>query len=108
MISALLIVLISEIAKRDSLIAAVIASIPLISLMAFIWIYIETKDVKQIADLSVNIFWLVIPSLALFVSLPILLKQGFHFSISLGLSVCLTVFCYFIMLLILKRFGVSQ
>lgn len=74
LISAILIVLISEISKRNSLISSILASIPLVSVMAFIWIYIDTKNLETISKLSISIFWLVIPSLILFISLPILLK----------------------------------
>lgn len=69
LISAILIVLISEISKRNSLISSILASIPLVSVMAFIWIYIDTKNLETISKLSISIFWLVIPSLILFISL---------------------------------------
>ncbi|MFZ4398435.1 MAG: DUF3147 family protein [Bacteroidales bacterium] len=65
-ITSAIIVAISEISKRSSLIGSILASIPLISFLAFIWLYIETKDVGKIAELSTNIFWLVIPSLSFF------------------------------------------
>ncbi len=107
LISALLIVAITEISKRDSLAAALLASIPFVSVLAMVWLYIDTKDVKQIAELSSGIFWLVLPSLVLFISLPILLKQGVHFYLSLGLASALTVLCYLLMLQALKRFGIE-
>jgi hypothetical protein len=58
-ISAMMVVAISEIAKRNSFWAAMLASLPLTSLLAFIWLYTETKGVNQIAGLSLGIFWLV-------------------------------------------------
>ena len=82
-ISAISIVIISEIAKRSSFMGGLIASIPLISLLAFFWLYIETKEPSKIIDLSYAIFWLVIPSLVLFLILPELLKYGFNFYISI-------------------------
>ncbi len=74
LISAILIVGISELSKRSSLIGAILASIPFVSVLAFIWIYVDTKNVETISKLSYSIFWLVIPSLVLFVILPIFLK----------------------------------
>lgn len=68
------IVAISEIAKRSSFFGALLASIPLISVLAMLWLYIDTKDVSKISSLSMNVFWLVIPSLTLFLSLPFFLK----------------------------------
>lgn len=66
LISALLITFISEISKRSSFWGGVLASVPVVSVIAFIWLYEDTKDIQKIIDLSLNIFWLVIPSLSLF------------------------------------------
>ena len=107
-LTAALVVAISEIAKRSSLIAAVLASIPLISVFAIIWLYIDTKDVEKVSSLAENVFWLVLPSLALFVTLPLLLKQGLNFYLSLGLSIGLTVVCYGLMIFTLKHYNINQ
>ena len=106
-LTTVLIVAVSEIAKRSSLIAAILASIPLISVLAMIWLYLDTSDVKKVSDLASSIFWLVLPSLALFVSLPLLLKQGLNFYLSLGISVAVTVFCYWMMVTVLNHYGVK-
>ena len=102
LISAILIVLISEISKRNSLISSILASIPLVSVMAFIWIYIDTKNLETISKLSISIFWLVIPSLILFISLPILLKYTNFYS-ALIISIFITASTYFIMIFLLNR-----
>lgn len=107
LLSAVLIVAISELGKRSSAVGAILASIPLVSVLAFIWIYVETKNVKEIANLAGGIFWLVIPSLVLFVLLPVLLRQGWNFWLSLFTSGAVTVLSYFIMIFILKRFGIE-
>jgi len=102
-----LVVAISEVSKRSSFVGAVLASIPLVSVLAFIWLYIDTKDIAKISGLATGVFWLVIPSLALFVSLPILLKQGIGFYLSLIISIVITVTCYWIMAAILHHSGVK-
>jgi len=107
LISSVLIVAISEISKRSSLLGAILASIPLISVLAFIWLYIDTGNVEKISKLSYNIFWLVIPSLVLFISLPILLKLEINFYASLLLSIVFTIIVYYIMILILQRFEIK-
>lgn len=86
-ISALLIVAISEIAKRSTGFAALIASLPLTSLLAFVWLKAEGSSPGLIAELASQIFWLVIPSLVLFIALPLLLRQWLNFWISLAISV---------------------
>ena len=105
-ISVLLIIAISEIAKRSTLLGGILASVPLVSVLAMIWLYVETRDIERVAVLSSSVFWLVIPSLALFLILPVLLKKGLQFYISLGLSLTITVICYFIMIAILHKLGI--
>lgn len=106
-ISALIIVAITEISKRNSGFAALIAALPLTSVLAFTWLHWESAPPERIADLSMQIFWLAIPSLALFLILPLLLKQGVGFWLSLGLSATVTVGCYLVLLPVLRKVGVN-
>jgi hypothetical protein len=105
--SSIIIVAISEISKRSSLMGSILASIPLISFLAFIWLYIETKDVGKIADLSTGIFWLVLPSLSFFLLFPLLLKKNIQFYLSMCIATIVMVLSYFIMIYILKKFGIK-
>ena len=105
-ISALLIAAISELGKRSSLMAALLASLPLISVMAMVWLFVETRDVQKIIDLANGILWLILPSLALFVALPLLLRKGVDFYLAMAISLAITITCYFLMLRVLKYFGV--
>ena len=73
-ISATLIVLASEIARRSTVLGALIISLPLVSYLGIIWLYVDTKDTQQVAALSWDIIWLVLPSLSLFAALPLLLR----------------------------------
>lgn len=106
-ISAILVVAISEISKRSSLLGALLASIPLVSVLAMIWLYIDTKDVDRVAGLASSIFWLVLPSLALFIALPLLLKQGYNFYLSMAASIMITIGCYWLMVTLLDRVGIE-
>ncbi len=106
-ITTILIVAISEIAKRSTLIGAILASIPLVSVLAMTWLYVDTKDVEKVSALSISVFWLVLPSLALFVTLPLLLKSGFNFYLSISISIVVTAGCYFLMVTVLNHFGVK-
>lgn len=105
-LSAILIVAIAEIAKRSTGFAALVASLPLTSLLAFVWLHLDGTAATEIGTLSRQIFWLVLPSLILFLLLPVLLERGFAFWPSLGLSMLATVGGYFLMLWALKKFGV--
>lgn len=106
-VSAALIVAISEIAKRNSGFAALIASLPLTSLLAFIWLHVEGNSPQALADLSQQIFWLVLPSLVLFAVFPVLLRHGVNFWLSLAVAAGTTAAAYLAMLPLLRRFGVQ-
>ena len=106
-VTAAVVVAISEIAKRSSLWGAVLASLPLTSLLAFVWIYLETGNTQSIAALSHGIFWLVLASLPLFLVLPLLLRSGWNFWSSLGTACAITVCAYFALVWILGRFQVQ-
>lgn len=105
-ISSFVLVSVAETAKRWSFFGATLASLPLTSLLAFVWLYLDTKDVQKVAVLSHDIFWLVIPSLVLFIALPIFIKYGFNFWFSLILACTTTIIAYFGTVKILATFGI--
>ena len=72
-----------------------------------IWLYIDTKDVAKVSALASSVFWLVIPSLALFVTLPVLLKQGMNFYLSMSISILVTIVCYWLIVTVLNQFGIK-
>lgn len=106
-VTSLLIVLIAEISKRSSFWGAVLSSIPLISVLAMIWLYIDTKDIGKISALCTGVFWLVLPSLPLFIILPVLLKEGVGFYLALLISLGVIVLCYWGMVSILGHYGIK-
>ena len=106
-VSALLILAISEIAKRHSGFAALVASLPIISLLAFIWLHLESVPSERIADLSMQIFWLVIPSLIMFIVFSFMLRQGMNFWASLAISIAATICSYLAFIPLLRRFGIT-
>ncbi len=106
-ISAVLITLISEISKRSTFWGGILASVPFVSVIAFLWIYVETKSVEKISQLSTSIFWLVIPSLSMFLILPYLLKQKMNFYPAILISICGMILFYYLMIFMLGKFGVK-
>lgn len=106
-ISALIIVAVAELSKRSTLAGALLVSLPVISLLALTWLYIDTQDTARVARLSQSIFWLVLPSFSLFLALPVLLKKGLGFYPALAISSAITLGLYFVMILVLKRFDIQ-
>lgn len=83
LISALIIATVSELSKKENLLAAILASLPLTSLLAMIWLYNDTKDPVKVANLSTGILWAIIPSLVFFLIFPYLIKTGLNFWLSM-------------------------
>ena len=106
LISAILIALISEVSKRSTFFGAILASIPLVSVMAMIWLYIDTNDSAQVVQLSKGIFWLVIPSLVLFITFPFFIRLQFSFYGALSLAILAMVGTYFITIAVLEKFDI--
>lgn len=105
-ISAVLIVAVSEIAKRSPTFGALVASLPLVSLVAILWLWRDTGDAARIAAQSQATFWYVLPSLPMFLVIPALIRAGLGVGPSLAAGVALTIVLYLLMTAILSRFGV--
>ena len=106
-ISALIIVIVSEVAKRSSLLAAIIVSIPLTSLLAFIWLYWDTKDTQKVIDLSYGTIVMTIPSFTFFFILPLMLKLKQSFFFSLFISIVSTTIIYLIFIFLTKKINMN-
>lgn len=107
LLSAGIIVIVSEVAKVSPGLGALIKSLPLISILAMIWLYVDTQDNTKIAELSVSTFWLVLPTLPMFLVLPALLRSGMGFYASLSVSIGVMLACYLVAIPILARFGIT-
>jgi len=106
-LTAVIIALISYIGKRYTTAGAILASLPLTSLLAIIWLYVETGDLQNISKLSGTVFWMVIPSLVFFVSLPFFLKLKLNFWLSLGSSSVLTFLAYTGFMAVLSKLNIK-
>lgn len=107
LLTALAVAAISELSRRYSMVAALLASLPLTSILAFVWMYAEQKDAAAVTQLSYSVFWLVLPSLAFFLLLPLLLKTGTNFYLALLLSCMGMALFYGAYIYALRRMGVS-
>tara|TARA_B100001057_G_scaffold465146_1_gene521014 strand:+ start:94 stop:441 length:348 start_codon:yes stop_codon:yes gene_type:complete len=107
LISAIVIVAVSEIAKRYTWTAAIIVSLPLTSLLAFIWLYWDTRDTQKVIELSYSTIVMSLPSFIFFIVLPILLKFKQNFIFSLLVSIISTALAYMIFMIIIKKFNIN-
>ena len=105
-LTAAMVVLISEIAKRSDKLGGFIAALPLVTLLTLTWLYIEDQSEEKIANYAYYTFWYVIPTLPMFLLFPYLLpKLGFW--MTMGISIAVTVICFGLFALLMKNFGVQ-
>lgn len=106
-VTALIVAAVSEVGKRYTWAAAILASLPLTSLLALTWIHVESGKDETVADLSWGIFLMVIPSLLFFVTLTLTLKKGLGYWPSLLISCVLTFLAYTVYNWGLKKAGIQ-
>ncbi len=106
-ISGVLIATVSEVAKRYPGFGALIASLPLVSVMGMMWLWHDFPDTRNMASHAEATFWFVLPSLPMFLLIPALLRHGFSFWAALGLGCLMTVALYLIMTWLAPRLGLQ-
>ena len=106
-LSGIIIAVVSEVAKRSPAFGALIVSLPLVSLLAILWLWRDTGDTERIASLTQSTFWYILPSLPMFLVLPAMLRAGVGFWPSLGVNCALTIILYFMTAWSVAKFGIN-
>ena len=106
LLTAGVVVLISEVAKRSDRLGGLIAALPLVTVLALIWLYVENQSSEKISNHAYYTFWYVLPTLPMFLIFPYLLKK-FGFWITLSLSIMITLIIFYIFAKVMKSFGVD-
>lgn len=106
LLTAGMIVFISEVAKRSDRLGGFIGALPLMTMLTLIWLYVENQSQEKIANHAYYTFWYVIPTLPMFLLFPYLLPR-LGFWLTLGVSVIVTVICFGLFALLMKNFGIE-
>ena len=106
LITSGVVVLISELAKRSDRLGGFIAALPLVTLLTLIWLYVENQPQDKIANHAWYTFWYVVPTLPMFLVFPYLLPR-IGFWLTLLSCVLLTVLCFGLFALLVRRFGIQ-
>ena len=105
--SGVIVALVSEVAKRNPGIGGLIASLPLISVLGMIWLWNDTRDTERLAAHAEGTFWFVLPSLPMFLLMPLMLRNGAGFWTALIAGCLLTMALYALMIWLGPRFGLK-
>lgn len=106
LISGIVIAAASEVARRWPGIGGLIVSLPLVSLLTFIWVWQDTRSSDKVAELALGAFWFFLPSMPLFLVLPAMLRAGIGFWTAFILAVAGTAMLYVAMFWIAPKIGV--
>jgi len=105
-LTAAVVVLVSELAKRSDKLGGFVAALPLVTVLALIWLYLEQQPMEKIANHAWYTFWYVVPTLPMFLAFPLLLPRiGFWPSLLAGIII--TVVCFGLFALVVRRFGIE-
>lgn len=105
-LTAAIIVLISEVAKRTEKIGALIGALPMVAVLAMIWMYVEHQPTERIGSYAAYTFWYVLPTLPMFLIFPQLLPRIGFWGAMLS-SVLITITCFALLALVMRRFGIE-
>ncbi|HXS04590.1 MAG TPA: DUF3147 family protein [Rhodanobacter sp.] len=106
LITAAVVVLVSEVAKRSDRLGGLLAALPLVTVLALIWLYVERQPQVKIANHAWYTFWYVVPTLPMFLAFPLLLPR-LGFWPTLLACVVITVVCFWLFALLVRRFGIE-
>ena len=106
LVTAGIVVLVSEMAKRSDKLGGLIAALPLVTFLALIWLYVENQPTEKIANHAWYTFWYVVPTLPMFLAFPILLER-IGFWLALLASILITVVCFILFSAIVRQFGID-
>lgn len=106
LITAAVVVLISEVAKRSDKLGGLVAALPIVTILALIWLYVENQSTEKIANHAWYTFWYSVPTLPMFLAFPWLLPR-IGFWPTLGASVVITIVCFGLFAMLVRRFGIE-
>lgn len=106
LLTAGMVVLVSELAKRSDRIGGFVSALPLVTVLALTWLYLEKQPQEKIANHAWYTFWYVVPTLPMFLAFPALLPR-IGFWLTLLASVVITVVCFGLFALLVRRFGIE-
>lgn len=106
-VTAFVIVFVSEVAKRSDKFGALVSSLPFVTILVMIWLYVEKQGSLKIGNHAYYTFWYVLPTLPMFLVMPWLMAKGTNFWIALAICAGVTFICFILITFIARRFGVN-
>lgn len=106
-VSALLIAFVSEVSKKSAALGAILISLPITSMIAMTWLFVETNDSSKVLQFSNLIIWVVIPSIIFFIVMSFLLRYNCNFYLAMALSSIVMISSYCLYVKIIRYIGIN-
>lgn len=106
LVSGIIVAAASEYARRSPGLGGLIVSLPLVSLLTFIWVWQDTRETERVAELAQGAFWFFLPSMPMFLAFPAMLRAGIGFWLAFSVSIALTMALYAGMFWLAPRIGI--
>ena len=106
-LSGVIVAAVSEIARRFPGWGGLVASLPLVSLLAMTWLYVDSRDTMKVADLAFGTFWFFLPSMPMFLIIPMMLRSGWSFAATMAVAIAVTIALYAMMFWAAPRMGIK-
>jgi uncharacterized membrane protein (GlpM family) len=106
LITAAVVVVVSEVAKRNDKFGGLIAALPLVTILTLIWLHAENQSLEKISNHAWYTFWYVVPTLPMFLAFPALMPR-IGFWPSMLVSILITIACFALFALLMRKFGVE-
>lgn len=106
-VSGLLVALISTIARRYPGWGGLVASLPLVSVLAMLWLYGETREPEKVAALAMSTFWFFLPSMPMFLLIPLMIRSGWTFGVTISTALVVTMILYAGMNWLAPKLGIA-
>ena len=105
-VNAALITGITEVVKRNLVAAALLGALPIVSIISMVWMHVEGRELDKISEYSTATFWLVLPTLPMFLVFPAMVKAGAGFWIAMVVSIVTMLVLYGLLVLLLRAVGI--
>ncbi len=107
LLTALIILFVTKIQVFSDKLSALLIALPLTSILAMVWMWQGNESTARIAGHAEGTFWFVLPTLPMFLILPWMLRQGWSFWTALGANCVLTAIFFWLMVAVLRKFGLD-
>ncbi|QAU33417.1 DUF3147 family protein [Janthinobacterium sp. 17J80-10] len=106
LLTAGVVVLVSELAKRSDKLGALVAALPLVTILTLVWLHIEKQPPERITNHAWYTFWYVVPTLPMFLAYPMLFNR-LGFWPALLASIVITAICFAVFAFVVRHFGIE-